>query len=528
MIIALMISQFPPKHVAVGDWLMLHGSTGHNGFGALRGRISGWSVKYTVSLCTGESQPVVGDINADGLPEIVFGCLGGLGASVIALRGNTGSTLWSTSYPGGSWGAPAAADLIPSIPGLEVVVCSSTNTQLLRGTDGSVIWTASVGCGSNAGAPAVAHDGPDTLILVNDDGTLYALNPLTGSVRWSAPSGGNTLIGIAKSPAINDIDGDGNLEVVVAGNGTVYAYDFRTGAALWSVSVGTRYYTRTPATLVDLTGDCVDEVIVSNDNGHIYALRGTDGSVLWDYVISGQMACGPISTADLNGDSINDVIVGHLRTCSCGTPGGVTVINGASGLPLWSNTFTGPNMTHGGGRVVSDFDSDGQLEIAVVPYWSSYMCFGDGVFRMFNGTGGIEWTAGGVVGEGSSFADVDGDGCSEILVLPSAGRNILVVVDNDAVSDCGAYPYNDTCGIIGSNDETDVSEASISYVFTEVEGRDGGILIKSNRNSLVRIYRPDGRLVLTRGVLAGETFLNLKPGTYVVLINRRSFTVLVR
>ncbi len=520
------MGQFPPKHVAVGDWLMLHGSTGHNGFGALRGQIGGWSTKYTVTLCTGESQPVVGDINADGLPEIVFSCYG---SGVYAIRGTTGSTLWyNGSAGGGSWGAPAAADLIPSVPGLEVVVCNSTTTYLLRGTDGSVIWTAGYGCGTRAGAPAVAHEGPDTLILVNQDGTLYALRASTGAVVWSAPTGASTLIGIAKSPAVNDIDGDGDLDVVVAGNGTVYAYDFHTGAALWTRSIGTRYYTRTPVTLVDLTGDCVDEVIVSNDNGYIYALNGGDGSTLWSYYLGSQMACGPISTADLNGDSINDVVVGHLNNCNCGTPGGVTAINGASGTALWSRTFTGPNMTHGGGRVISDFDSDGQLEIAVVPYWSSYMCFGDGRFRMFGSGGTVEWTASSVVGEGSSFADVDGDGCSEILVLPSAGRSLLVVVDNDLVSDCGAYPYNDTCALLGSDRDLSASEGKVSYTLTEVVGVRGGVKVRTNVEGVLEIYQPNGRLVLRRNVSPGHIFVPLKAGTYVILLNRRSFTVLVR
>ncbi len=523
----LFVAQFPPRHVAVGSWLMLHGSMGHNGFGAMKGQITGWSVKYSVSLCAGESQPIVGDINDDGIPEIVFSCV--LSSNVYAIRGTTGSILWTSGY-GGTWGAPAAADLVPSLPGLEVVVCNSSNTALLRGTDGSTVWVASVGCGSNSGAPAIVIAGSDTLVLVNNGSTLYALRASTGSTVWSASTGGNTLIGIAKSPAVGDIDGDGSYEVVVAGHSTVYAYDARTGTLEWSASVSNRYYTRTPATLVDLTGDCIDEVLVSSDNGNIYALNGADGSTVWVYNISGRMSCGPITTADVNGDSINDVIVGHLSSCNCGTPGGVTVIDGSTGSRIWGHTFTGPNMTHGGGRVVSDFDSDGHLEIAVVPYWSNYMCFGDGVFRMYDAaTGTLEWTASNVVGEGSAFADVDGDGCSEIMVLPSAGRATFIVVDNDAVSSCGVYPYNDTCSIVGQGDDLPTEETpKVPYLLTEVKGEIGGIRVSTNTEAEVRIYLPDGRMEARRRVPAGKTFIPSRRGVRIVEVGGRTFTVVVR
>ncbi len=521
----LSYAQFPPRHVALGDWMMLHGSLGHNGFGALKGQITSWSVKYTLSLCSGESQPAVADINADGLPELVFNCYGS--TTVYAVRGTNGTILWTSGVSGGSWGAPAIADVLPSTPGLEVIVCSSTSTALLNGQTGATIWTAPYGCGSSAGAPAVAYDGADTLILVNNNTTLYALRASTGAVVWSAATGGATLIGIAKSPAVGDINGDTALDVVVAGNGTVYAYRFTDGTLLWTRTISTRYYTRTPATLVDLTGDCIDEILVSDDGGNIYALNGVDGSSLWTYNISGQMACGPISTADVNGDGINDVIVGTLGSCNCGSPGRTVVINGATGTLIWQQTFDGPNMTHGGGRVVSDFDSDGQLEIAVVPYYSASMCFGDGIFRMFNAlTGTIEWTAGGIVGEGSSFADIDGDGCSEIMVLPSAGTTTLIVVDDNTAVSCGFYPYNDTCGVLSYDDPVNVAE-KVSIKRVDVSSGKGHIEVSTNFPAMVKIYTTNGRLIGEFKV-SGEGTFRIKKGVYLVNVEGKLYTVVVR
>ncbi|MEO0167103.1 MAG: FG-GAP-like repeat-containing protein [candidate division WOR-3 bacterium] len=508
-------AQFPPRHIALGDWLMLHGSLGHNGFSALKGSITTWNVKYSISAGEGESQPAVGDANGDGIPDIVF--VNWFNCTVRSYNGSTGSLQWMISLGGsGAPNAPAMADLIPTSPGLEIVVSCGSALYLLRGTDGSLIWVNSYG---GFPAPAVAFDGPDTLIISSDGANVYALRP-NGTLVWSATAGGTTYH--SASPAIGDIDGDGRYEVVVYGNdGYVRAYRFSNGAFLWSRYVGSPAWSG--VSLGDINGDCIDEVIVANSSRVLYTLRGTDGSTIWTYSL-GAVPAGPISVADINGDRINDIIVG-LRNISnaCVSGVGITVLSG-TGTPLWSNWGWTPNAMHGGGRIVADFDGDGQLEIAGVPY--SSWCSGDGTFRMFNAlTGTLEWTYPyGVDAEGASMADVDGDMCAELMLLPSCCGSMNIVVLDGPGTGCGFYPYNDTCGVLGYDDPVNVGEVISSDKFG-VEGGKGGLFV--NGEGYVVIYDNAGSKRF-EGFVKGNRFVRLNKGIYYVKVGGGIRAVVVK
>ena len=516
LLVGLLRAQFPPRHIVVGDWLMLHGSMGHNGFSALKGVITSWSVKYTISAGNGESQPVVGDANGDGTPDIIF--TNWFSCNVSSYNGSTGGLQWSVSLGGsGSPSAPAMADLIPTNPGLEIVISCGSSLHLLRGTDGSVIW--SLGYGGYP-APAVAFDGPDTLIISSNGTNIYAIRP-NGTLVWSASAGGTTYH--SASPAIGDINGDGRYEVVVRGNdGYVRAYTFSSGALLWSAYVGSPPWSE--VTLADINLDCVDEVIVANSSGTLYVLDGSTGGTVWTFSL-GAVPAGPISVADVNGDNINDIIVGLRNSSgSCVSGVGVKVISG-TGTLLWQQTGWTPNAMHGGGRVVADFDGDGQLEIAGVPYGS--WCNGDGVFRMFNAlTGTVEWTyTYGVDAEGASMADVDGDMCAELILLPTWNNNNTIVVLDGTGSGCGYYPYNDTCGVLGYDDPVKVEEGKGALVLN-IRGDRGGLWVDV-KEELVKIYTTDGKMVFG-GVVKGKRFIRLRKGVYYVKVRDRAKVAVVR
>jgi len=507
---------FPPLHVALGEWMAMHGGLAHNGFSALRGSISSWNVKYTISAGNGESQPVVQDVNGDGTPDIIF--VNWFSCTVRSYNGATGALQWSRSLGGrGSPAAPSAGEVRPDIPGLEIAVSCRNTLYLLRGTDGGVIWSRGTG---GYPAPIVATDGTDTLIISSNGTTLYAYNP-RGTLVWLASAGGTDYH--SGTPAVGDIDDDGLFEVVVRGSdGRVRVYDFATGTLQWSRYLGSSSIW-SEVSLGDVTGDCVDEVIVPI-NSTIYVLNGADGTTLWSYN-TGHYIAGPVSIADVNGDSLRDIIVGMRNNPSlCVSGVGVMAIS-AAGTPLWSRTGWTPNAMHGGGRVVADFDSDGQLEIAGVPYGS--WCRGDGTFRMINAaTGTVEWSYPyGVDAEGASMADVDGDMCAELMLLPSCcGTNNIVVLDGPATS-CGYYPYNDTCGIlVGDNDLS--TEEKPSYFTFNVSASKGHLKVRSSVPTLVRIYSPSGSLIVKREVDGVENFY-LKPGVYYVVARDRTVRVVI-
>ena len=264
---------FPPVNAAVGTWMMHHGSTSLRGLQLLRGAVTGPHVKCSYYFGSGsEGDPVIADINGDGLNEIVIPAWSNGG--VWAFRGTDCSLLWYT-YLGGSYAGvvtPAVGELNPSIPGLEIVV-THTNTAsvyALRGTDGAILWSRYVGGSYNMSPPTIFDangDGVGEVYVVGNN--IYALRGTDGSIIWSYPASG----GFA-SVAIDDINNDGQYEVVTVANllgwNSVVVLRATNGAFLWSlVVVGSQ---GNPA-IADLDNDGYKEIVVATDSGWIYAFR---------------------------------------------------------------------------------------------------------------------------------------------------------------------------------------------------------------------------------------------------------------
>jgi len=137
---------FSPVNAAVSTWMMHHGSTSLRGLQLLKGAVTGPHVKCSYNFGSGgEGDPIIADINGDGLNEIVVA--GWSNGSVWAFRGSDCSLLWSRALGGSRIVTPAAGELNPSIPGLEIAVVmgSNRNVYVLSGTDGTVLWNRYIG-----------------------------------------------------------------------------------------------------------------------------------------------------------------------------------------------------------------------------------------------------------------------------------------------------------------------------------------------------------------------------------------------
>jgi len=505
IVVGFLYSQLPPRHIALGDWTMYGGSLGHNGYGALKGLLSSWSVKYMLSPGYSEAEPLVGDVDGDGMPELVQI----LGNVVNIYNGSSGTLENSFSIPYSYPIGGALANISPS-PGLEMIIGNRAYTS-----SGSIIWTAS--CANEKASPAVAADGLDTLVILRSvGGTLCAVRASNGSTVWTRSVGGNQW---GSSPVIGNINSTPELEVVVNGtDGYVRAFRFTDGAVLWSTYVGTYDYTEPNVSLGDINGDCIDEVIAPGGY-NIYALNGSDGSVIWSYNVGGYIYGAP-SVGDVNGDGLADVIV--TKNSGCGGFGGTLYVISSFGTLLWSyGTTLGIPCVHGGGKLILDIDGDNELELILAPYGDGW---GDGILRVFKASNGVlEWSQSGTDTEGSAFADVDGDGCAELVLSPTCCTGNLIVLDRPG-SGCGYYPYNDTCGVLGYDNPVKVGEERISPLI-KAEGKKGGILIKGVGG--VRIYGVDGSLIFV-GSLNGERFIPLKRGVYYVLVGGERKMVVVK
>lgn len=221
--------------------------------------------------------PALADINGDGRVDIIAASWD---HSVYAWSGH-GPLLWRRFLEDTLWSSPAVAD-----------VDRNGTPEIVLGGD--------IYQGNNLGRPAGG-----LVWILNRDGSTYGGYPksIPGQAVWS-------------SPAIGDVNGDGWADVVV-GTGTnfpdpagheVWAFTATNGQNLagWPVKVDGRAM-GSPA-LGNLDGDGQLEVATIAEQGHVYAFDA-NGSRMWSCSLCGA-AHSSASIADVDADGQQEVIVG--------------------------------------------------------------------------------------------------------------------------------------------------------------------------------------------------------------------------
>ncbi|MDI6783863.1 MAG: FG-GAP-like repeat-containing protein, partial [bacterium] len=187
--------------------------------------------------------PAVGDINNDGLPEIVFATNSSYGMvfagrlCTIQDAGTTGRLLWESPLPSATYSAPALGDLDWDGT-LEIVLGSIDSSFSIFNASGAIVTTFRQFYGSNIGgdissAPAIADLNGDSfpeVIIAGSDSMVYSItyDVPTGMYipysRYMSRFGTNIRFG---SPSIADVNGDGLPEIVVGANESFdNAYDY--------------------------------------------------------------------------------------------------------------------------------------------------------------------------------------------------------------------------------------------------------------------------------------------------------------
>ncbi|KAA0009195.1 MAG: PKD domain-containing protein, partial [Thermoplasmata archaeon] len=264
------------------------------------------------------SSPAVGDIDEDGLPEVVFSC-GEYGEAVIYAWNEDGSNV-----PG--W---------PVQLNWKYYGCSSPVISDLNGDGALEVITA--------------------FNYYPKEGRVCVFNN-TGSLLWEASMGERTY----STPSVGDIDGDGGKEVVCGcRNSKVYAWHCDgTNVTGWPQSADDAICDSPK--LADLDGDGKQEVITRGFS-EMYVWYG-NGSRFpgWPQDFSGGHTNSAVGDIDKDGEL--EIVCADICWMHVWNSDGSYVNGWPQPIPLEEDCLVIPHWI-GSGAILGDIDGDGDIEI---------------------------------------------------------------------------------------------------------------------------------------------------------------------
>jgi len=290
---------------------------------------------------------VVGDLNCDGLPDVLIDTEVGpeedRTATLIAKKGSDGSHLWEQSVTGEDasiWGR-----------GVDDLDCDNKTDVLVH---------IRVGPWEDRTATLIAKKG-------SDGSHLWAQN-ISGYGAW-----------IDAEP-VDDFDCDNKTDVLVETEvgpsddrtATVIAKRGYDGYHLWAENISGYYANMDAEPVDDLDCDGKTDVLVctavgpwENRTATVIAKIGHNGTHLWAENISGRSAYMWAEPAgDLDCDNKTDVLVGTAVGPSEATNATVIAKRGYDGYHLWAQNISGRNA-HMWADPVDDLDCDGKTDVLV-------------------------------------------------------------------------------------------------------------------------------------------------------------------
>lgn len=358
-----------------------------------------------------ESSPLLVDVDASGTLDAVFGAHD---RRLHALKGTDGSNVahWPQQTTHRVNSSPSAAD-VDGDGNLELFVGVGTDGNATPGEEG---------------------------------GALYAFGA-AGQVRFRRTLADKVFTrgaAVHATPAIGDVNRDNRLDVTVGtlglasawtvnrDGGTIHNYPGPDGDDLyWDDTIFA-----SPA-LADVNGDGVLDAIFAGDSssgppvdhrgGIVKAYSGSDGRALWEVRPNDIVRSSP-SVGDVDGDGALEVVFGGGEFYGASDATNVWVIDAASGVKQWQKRLDGVVL---GSPTLADLDGDGRLDIAVGTFNSRFGQGQGGSVYALNGVNGANMSGfpvksgGGAVLGQIVTADLQGNGGQDLLVPTGAFINAI-------------------------------------------------------------------------------------------------------
>jgi len=196
------------------------------------------------------------------------------------------------------------------------------------------------------------------VLIPSFDRYLHCLDA-EGNEIWSFYTPGSGITGwMISTPAAGDVRDDDNLEIAATSNyHSIYLLDAE-GAPLWQHSQY-GYATASPA-IGDIDGQGDREIIVGY--GSYLIAHDPQGAELWTFDVgAGYDIISSPALADLDGDGQLEAIIGDIDADQPNDPTRKAWIVSSTGDELWSMELGGVP----GAPVVADINDDGQMEIMI-------------------------------------------------------------------------------------------------------------------------------------------------------------------
>ncbi len=265
--------------------------------------------------------PVLADINNDGRIEIVFGSESG----TLYCLGDTGEILWHYQADGKVRGIPAVAP-DPSTGTMLIYATFGGGREACLNSTGDVVWSHDEPMPRKERwcSPAVGDldgDGTPEVVTITDDFQVIARDAFTGDEEWRWK--GEHRIDQTSGVALVDFDGSGTLDVVCAdgsgqrGPGNVYR--LHNGVLVWKADAGGSVV-QGPS-VGDVDGDGELEILVCSRSQRLLCYSA-DGAIEWAIPFDTEIITTP-AIGDLEGDGkIEIVVTSKDRSVYCYTLGG--------------------------------------------------------------------------------------------------------------------------------------------------------------------------------------------------------------
>jgi hypothetical protein len=299
------------------------------------------------------------------------------------------------------------------------------------------------------------------LYVINNDGTLQQGFPIV--------LGEGFTMAIETTPAIGDVDNDGNLEIIATSKKSIYIISQN---AVIEQKIDLDGSLKASPVLADLNNDNYKEIIIPSHDRllHTYSYNGLQFSELWNYNLDSSTFSSP-AVADINNDNELEIVVATKDN-------GIHIINN-QGQSITPQPIVLDNTTTYSSPAIGNLDTDPELEIVVASLNTVYA---------LNHDGSTLWTyspeTNEVIESSPALVDINNDNNLEVII--GSGDNNMYVLDNSGIP----YQVYQTHGPVKSSPAIDDINNDGNLEIA-ISSDDGNIyVIDANQKNLETMHWP--------------------------------------